>query len=47
MAILGLALGFIGCTQKEEPTEDDQESLVEDNTKNLKKERPRKRMNDI
>lgn len=34
VAILGLALGFLGCTQKEETTEDDQESIVEDNTNN-------------
>lgn len=33
IGILGLVLGFLGCTQKEETTEDDQEITVEDNAK--------------
>lgn len=36
--ILGLALGFQGCTQKQETIDDDQEIVVEDNAKNVQEE---------
>ena len=38
MFILGLALGFQGCTQKEEPVEDDQEIIVDDKAENVQEE---------
>jgi hypothetical protein len=38
MFVLGLALGFQGCTQKEETIEDDQEIIVNDNAENVQKD---------
>jgi hypothetical protein len=38
ISILGLALGFLGCTQNQETTESDQEFLVEDGTENTQEE---------
>ena len=38
MVILGLSLGFLGCTQKDEAMDDDQEIVVEDNTDNSEEE---------
>ncbi|HEX9666233.1 MAG TPA: hypothetical protein VGA95_06695 [Thermodesulfobacteriota bacterium] len=36
--ILGLALGIVGCSQKDEPIEDDKEIVVDDNTDNSEEE---------
>ncbi len=36
--VFGLALGFSGCTQKEEATDHDQEGVVEYNTEDVDEE---------
>ncbi|MGB7291323.1 MAG: hypothetical protein WBD99_04040 [Thermodesulfobacteriota bacterium] len=38
MFILGLSLGFLGCTQKDEPIDDDQEIVIEDNAENVQED---------
>ncbi len=38
MFILGLSLGFLGCTHKDEPVDEDQEIVIEDNAENVQEE---------
>ena len=38
MFVLGLSLGIVGCSQKDEPIEDDKEIVVDDNTDNSEEE---------
>jgi hypothetical protein len=38
MFILGLSLGFLGCTHKDEPVDEDHETVIEDNPENVQEE---------
>ena len=38
MFILGLSLGFLGCTNKDEPVDEDQEIVIDDNAQNVQEE---------
>jgi hypothetical protein len=38
MVVLGLSLGFLGCPQKDEPIDDDQDIVIEDNAENVQEE---------
>lgn len=38
MFILGLSLGFLGCTHKDEPEDEDQEIVIDDNAQNVQEE---------
>jgi hypothetical protein len=41
MFILGFALGFQGCTQKEEASDDDREIVIKDNAETVYEEEPK------
>jgi hypothetical protein len=42
MFILGLSLGFLGCTHKDEPVDEDQEIVTDDNAENVQEEEEKK-----